>query len=102
MATVIKVYDKKSCLNPFSHNLNVRQLLNPIFFERACRHVDMKRQQSRRQRSKDLAQARRLKATQGAIWVPALPETHAWEDWFDLSAARCWQKKRHVEGRWSV
>jgi hypothetical protein len=42
--------------------LNIRQLFNPIFFEPARRHPDMKRQRSRRQKAKDLAKARELKA----------------------------------------
>ena len=31
-------------------NLNVRQLLNPIFFERRVKHPDQKRQRTTRQR----------------------------------------------------
>jgi hypothetical protein len=57
-------------------NLNMRQLLNPLFFERACRHVDMKRQRSRRVRSRAVAQARRLKYM-SSTWVPDLSQTHA-------------------------
>jgi hypothetical protein len=71
---IIKIYDKKSCLNPFMHGLNVRKLLNPIFFGRVCRHMDMKRQRSRRQRSKDLAQARRLKTSYVPLWSVSLPD----------------------------
>jgi hypothetical protein len=56
------------------HGLNVRQLLNPIFFERPCRHVDMKRQRSRHQRSKDLAQARRLKMSYVPLWSVPPPD----------------------------
>ena len=48
-------------LNPKCGALNVRQLLNPIFFCPVRRHPDMKRQTSRRQRTKDVAAARRLK-----------------------------------------
>jgi hypothetical protein len=49
--------------------LNIRQLLNSIFFPpRAMRHPDMKRQHSRRQTAKDLAAARRLKAAN--LYVP--------------------------------
>jgi hypothetical protein len=48
--------------------LNMRQLLNPIFFCPVRRHPDMKRQPSRRQRSRDLAAARRLKLE--AQYVP--------------------------------
>lgn len=42
--------------------LNIRQLLNLIFFTPAKKHPDMTRQRSRRQAAKDLAAARRLKA----------------------------------------
>jgi hypothetical protein len=42
-------------------NLNMRQLLNPIFFERDTRHPDATRQRGARRRSKDRAVARRLK-----------------------------------------
>ena len=42
-------------------NLNMRQLLNPLFFSRDIRHTDSTRQRGARQRSKDLAAARRLK-----------------------------------------
>lgn len=44
-----------------SGNLNMRQLLNPIFYTRQLRHPDMTRQRGRRQRSKDLKVVRRLK-----------------------------------------
>jgi hypothetical protein len=81
--------------------LDIRQLLNPIFFERVCRHVDMKRQRSRRLRSKALVQARRLKTGQNAVWVPPLPETHAWETWFDQLGFYGWRERRN-EGGWSV
>ena len=43
-------------------NLNVRQLLNPLFFAPVTRHPDSTRQRGARQRDKDLAAARRLKA----------------------------------------
>ena len=67
-------------------NLNVRQLLNPIFFTPAVRHPDMKRQPSRRQRSKDLAAARALKLA--CAYVPLcrvdrtvyLRDFHDWAD----------------------
>jgi hypothetical protein len=59
---VIVIRDKQSCLNPFHYGLNMRQLLNPIFFGVDRRHPDMKRQRSRRARSRQLAQARALKA----------------------------------------
>ena len=42
-------------------NLNMRQLLNPLFFSRDIRHPDSTRQRGARQRAKDLAAARQLK-----------------------------------------
>ena len=42
-------------------NLNVKQLLNPLFFAPVTRHPDATRQRGARQRAKDLAAARRLK-----------------------------------------
>ena len=42
-------------------NLNMRQLLNPLFFAREVHHPDMTRQRSARRRAKDLAAARKLK-----------------------------------------
>ena len=59
---IINVYDDKSCLNPWRRGLNIRQLLNQLFFDRNRRHPDMKRQASRRQRAMDLRAARALKA----------------------------------------
>ena len=43
-------------------NLNMRQLLNPLFYSRSVRHPDTTRQRGARQRAKDLAAARQLKA----------------------------------------
>ena len=42
-------------------NLNMRQLLNPLFYTRDVRHTDAKRQRKARQQAKDLRAARRLK-----------------------------------------
>jgi hypothetical protein len=53
---IVNVYDDK-----WRCGLNVRQLLNPLFFDRDRRHPDMKRQASRRQRARDLRAARALK-----------------------------------------
>ena len=46
----------------FGGNLNMRQLLNPLFYARDVRHPDPTRQRGAWQRAKDLAAARRLKA----------------------------------------
>jgi hypothetical protein len=43
-------------------NLNVRQLLNPIFYAPVDRHPDAKRQRKARLRARALRQARELKA----------------------------------------
>jgi len=71
---IIKIFERHGRICPGTGPaLNIRQLLNPIFFERACRHVDMKRQRLRRLRSKALAQARWLKY-ESSTWVPDLPQ----------------------------
>lgn len=53
-------------IHDFSHNyggnLNVRQLLNPIFFERSVRHPDRKRQRCTKRRDLYLWGARQLRA----------------------------------------
>jgi len=59
------------------------------------RHPDMKRQRSRRQRSKDLQTGRRLK-TETMGWLPDLPETYVWEKWFQ---ARGWTYAEAYRGR---
>jgi hypothetical protein len=43
-------------------NLNVRQLLNSLFYSHDVRHPDSKRQRAARRRSKDYRVARMLKA----------------------------------------
>jgi hypothetical protein len=48
--------------DPRGRNLNMRQLLTPIFYSREVRHPDATRQRGSRQRAKDMAAARRLKA----------------------------------------
>jgi len=42
-------------------NLNLRQLLNPLFFERRVKHPDRKRQRITRQRDVSIFAARKLK-----------------------------------------
>lgn len=42
-------------------NLNLREILNPIFFSRMVRHPDRKRQRSARQRTLLLRGARKVK-----------------------------------------
>ena len=61
---VLHVYDDRALLRHAGHGrwLNVAQLLNPIFFERDVRHLDMKRQRGRRLRDRALRAARELKA----------------------------------------
>jgi len=91
---IIKIY----ATSPF-HNttraLNMRQLLNPIFFARDIRHPDQKRQHSSRRRTRALHNARHLKEHQ-STWVPELPETNAWARWF---AAHGWSRAASVLGR---
>ena len=45
----------------FGGNLNMKQLLNPIFFTRSCKHPDRKRQRSTRRRDLMLWGARQIK-----------------------------------------
>ena len=62
MQKVVVVYS----FNPNPGNLNMRQLLNPLFYDGAWtsskHHPDSKRQRKARQRAKDLRAARSLKA----------------------------------------
>lgn len=63
---VVSIYDQKSCLVP-GPSLNIRQLLNPIFYAGNAwplagkRHPDSTRQRRAVQRTCDLATARELK-----------------------------------------
>ena len=77
---IINIYGHS--LNPFHSALNMRQLLNPIFFSIDQRHPDMKRQHSRRQRSKDLAAARKLKMAYVPLCkvAPPDPPDNSWRD----------------------
>jgi hypothetical protein len=60
-------------------NLNMRQLLNPIFFSREpVRHPDRKRQQ--RTRARDLTRGRQRQIKGLRVWqLPRLPETNVKE-----------------------
>ena len=53
-------------------NLNVRQLLNPIFYAPVDRHPDAKRQRKARLRARALRQARELKAAAVPLPCPLL------------------------------
>ena len=79
---VVSIYDQKSHLTP-GPSLNVRQLLNPIFFSPAIRHPNMKRQLSRRQRSKDLAAARALKLACAYVPLCRVDRTVYLRDFYD-------------------
>ena len=59
-------------------NLNMRQLLNPIFYSRDVRHPDSKRQRCSRQRTLERSRARKLKRT-----LIAPPEFYRYDiqDW---------------------
>ena len=47
---------------PPRKGLNMRQLLNPLFFSPVAHHPDATRQRGARLKAKDLTAARRLKA----------------------------------------
>ena len=68
----IIVIDRMARQNHRMPPLNVRQLLNPIFFSPVERHPDSTRQRSARRRTKALAQARKLKSRR-CSWVAPLP-----------------------------
>lgn len=54
-------------------NLNVRELLGPLFFSRSVRHPDAKRQRKARIATRALRQARALKAmTVPSVYVPVV------------------------------
>ena len=70
----MKVFVIRDFNSPYlGGNLNIRQLLNPIFFDRSVKHPDQKRQRNRRLRAKELRQARELKESltySCAFWKP--------------------------------
>jgi hypothetical protein len=58
----MKIIIVHSFKGPFlGGNLNMRELLNPIFFERSVRHPDSKRQRCSRLRTLARSGARKLK-----------------------------------------
>lgn len=59
--------------------LNMRQLLNPIFFQRDRRHPDHKRQRCSKLRAKALRQAREYKARYIPLCHVPLPAT--FDEW---------------------
>ena len=80
---IVNVYGHS--FQPFRPALNMRQLLNPIFYAVDRRHPDMKRQRSRRQRAKDTAAARALKAVYVPLCRVAPPDP---SEWFDANDGR--------------
>ena len=58
----VTIYDALSYVGRPRPPLNMRQLLNPIFFERTVAHTDTKKQRKARIRTRAYAQARALKA----------------------------------------
>ena len=58
---IVIIHDSQSCLNPFKYGLNIRQLLNPIFFSRDVKHPDRKRQRCTKLRDRAIQAARELK-----------------------------------------
>ena len=59
---IIKVYCHNDWRLRWKGNLNMRELLNPLFYAPITRHPDATRQRGARQRAKDLAAARQSKA----------------------------------------
>ena len=58
----MKVFVVREFNRPFlGGDLNIRQLLNPIFFSRDVKHPDRKRQRRTRLRNKAIQAARELK-----------------------------------------
>jgi hypothetical protein len=58
----MKVFIVREFHRPFlGGNLNMRQLLNPIFFSREVKHPDSKRQRTTRLRDVSIQAARELK-----------------------------------------
>jgi hypothetical protein len=55
------------CVVESARRLNMRQLLNPIFFSPVIRHPDMTRQRKAKQRARELKQARIFKLGGGLI-----------------------------------
>jgi hypothetical protein len=62
MSAIVKIYNAKSCLNHRAPALNMRQLLNPLFYSHDVRHPDRKRRRKARVKARALRQARKLKA----------------------------------------
>lgn len=66
-------------------NLNMRQLLNPIFYSREVRHPDSKRQRCSRQRTLERSRARKLKSMEVPRSLIAPPELYRYDyeiqDW---------------------
>lgn len=73
----MKVVVVKQC----GGSLNIRKLLNPIFFSVEKAHPDSKRQRGKRLRSKRLNAARALKAKPAK--ETALPVTPIGKKWLD-------------------
>ena len=86
---IVRVYDKLSYLNPSSGHgpaLNIRQLLNPLFFSVAKRHPDSKRQRCARLRARALKQARELKTMHVPRNLVAPMDPPDGADYFPLGA----------------
>ena len=67
-------------------NLNVRQLLNPIFYSRDVQHTHSKRQRKACQKSRDRRAARSLKAQYVPLYfVDPTVYIHTWDRWGDGS-----------------
>ena len=70
----VTIYDALSYVGRPKPPLNMRQLLNPIFFECVTSHADSKRQRAARVRTRAYAQARALKAMSVSLRDVAPPD----------------------------
>ena len=98
MTKIIKLYDP--CLNYRRPALNIRRLLNPIFFSPISRHPDMKRQRCRKQRAKDLTTALRLKKMVVSLGrVDTTIYLVEYDGWLDREVVRPYDLRMMIGGR---
>ena len=95
----MKIFVVRDFTRPYrGGNLNMRQLLNPLFFSRDIRHPDASRQRGARQRAKDLAAARRLKMQYVPLFYVAPPEPPEWrvgrfsDEFHQMMLTKVWRK----------
>ena len=101
MTKIIEIHEPgfySSWRSPSS--LNIRQLLNPIFFSPISCHPDMKRQRCRKQRAKDLTAARRLKRM--AVSLDRVDTTIylvEYDNWLDREVVKPYDLRTMIGGR---